>query len=113
MALRLVALGARLVADDRTLIRATDRGLVARCANPDFAGAIEARGVGILNAPFDSEALLVLALDLDRNEDQRLPPRRELALLGCKLPLVLQVQNDHLAESLLLCLVHGWRDTRR
>lgn len=113
LALRMLALGAELVADDLTLIRAAGDGLVARCANPALAGVIEARGIGLLEVPFLSEVPLALALDLDQNESERLPPRRELALLGRRLPLVLQAQNDHLAEALLLGLVHGWREARR
>lgn len=113
LAIRLIALGASLVADDRVMIRSEGGVLVARCPNPDLAGVIEARGIGLLNAPAVSEVKLALALDLDQSEGERLPPERELPLLGLTLPLVLHPQNDHLAESLLLCLVHGWRDARR
>ena len=61
LALELMALGARLVADDRTVLHADDGAPVASCP-PAILGKIEARGVGILAAdpsPVD---------DLDRQE---------------------------------------------
>ena len=107
LALRLVSLGAALVSDDLTrVVRLEDR-LVASCPNPDLQGLIEARGLGILRAPYLPEAPVGLAIDLARTESERLPPRREVTILGIPVPLVLHAQNDHFPDALMLYLRHG------
>lgn len=106
LALRLLALGARLVADDRTEVTAVGGRLIARCP-PAIRGLIEARGVGLLRAEAMDEAPIALVADLGQTEDQRLPPPRRLRILGCDLDLVLHAQNDHFPQALLLYLRHG------
>jgi len=106
LALRLMALGAQLVADDQVQLHRAGRALQARC--PDrIAGLIEARGVGLLRADHLAEVPLALVVDLDRHEPDRLPPRREIVLLGCPLPLVLGRDAHHLAPALLQYLRAG------
>lgn len=105
-ALRLMALGAELVADDRVDLRAEGGALFAR-APAAIAGQIEARGAGILHAAALAEARIVLALDLGREETERLPPRREIAFLGISLPLVLRLQHGHLEATVLQWLKGG------
>lgn len=107
LALRLIALGALLVSDDRTRVEARDGRLWASCPNPDLAGLIEARGVGVLRAPAQGETALDLAVDLGRDEPDRLPARRSLTTLGHALPLVLHARNDHFPDALMLYLRHG------
>ncbi len=87
LALWLMALGARLVADDYTELRVRDGALMAR-APAATTGTIEARGVGLLAAEVLAEAPVGLVVDLDREESERLPPQRFITLLGCRLPLV-------------------------
>ena len=106
LALRLMALGARLVADDRTEVAVEAGRLVARCPAP-IKGLIEARGVGLLRAPPLDEAGIVLVADLGQVEEHRLPPRRSITILGCEAELVLQVPNDHFTAALMLYLQHG------
>ncbi len=81
LALELMALGARLVADDRTVLHAGDGAPVASCP-PAIRGRIEARGVGILAADPAPPAPVVLVVDLDTSEAGRLPPRRTRDLAG-------------------------------
>lgn len=107
LALRLIVLGAVLVADDRTRVEPRDGRLWASCPNPDLAGLIEARGVGVLRAPAQGETALDLAVDLGRIEPERLPQRRTVTILGHPLPLVLHVQNGHFPDALMLYLRHG------
>jgi HPr kinase/phosphorylase len=107
LALRLVSRGAALIADDRTRVERAEDRLVASCPNPDFAGLIEARGIGILRAPALALATLALVVDLGQVETDRLPPPRSVTILGVKLSLVLQVQNDHFPDALMLYLRHG------
>lgn len=107
LAIRLVALGAALVADDRTSVAVEAGALVAACPNPALQGLVEARGLGILRAPSQETVPLVLAVDLGQRESERLPPRRTVTILGVPLPLVLHPQNDHFPDALMLYLRHG------
>jgi HPr kinase/phosphorylase len=95
-----------LVADDRTEVESNEGRLMARCPAP-IAGLIEARGVGLLRAPMADMSEIMLVADLDQIEDQRLPPTRRITILGCEIDLVLQVQNDHFPDALMLYLRHG------
>ncbi|MFE3836672.1 HPr kinase/phosphorylase [Pseudogemmobacter sonorensis] len=108
LAIRMIALGARLVSDDRSRIGAEATGLVARCPSDAIRGRIEARGIGLLRLAPLERVLLSLAVDLGQAETERLPPPRRMELLGHQLPLVLRPQNNHLAEALMLCLAGAW-----
>ncbi|MDZ4087945.1 MAG: serine kinase [Tabrizicola sp.] len=107
LALRLLSLGAVLVSDDQTRVAVVGEDLSATCPNPDLAGLIEVRGVGILRAPAQPDAVVSLVVDLGQPEPDRLPPRREVTILGIRLPLVLHPQNDHFPDALMLYLRHG------
>lgn len=103
LALSLLALGAGLVADDRTRVWRTGGRL--RAAAPEaIRGMIEARGFGLLSAPAVEAEALVLAVDLSRRESERLPPGRELPLLGLSLPLRFGIDAAHLGPAILLWL---------
>ena len=106
LALRLMAFGAQLVADDRVCLAVADGALIAR-APAQIAGLIEARGAGILRAEALAQARIVLAVDLGRDETERLPPSREIAFLGVTLPLVLRLQHGHLEAVILQWLRAG------
>ncbi|MFT3690611.1 HPr kinase/phosphorylase [Paenirhodobacter sp.] len=106
LALRLMAYGARLVADDRVDLTARDGEVWAR-APATISGMIEMRGVGILRADPLPSARIVLVVDLDRTETERLPPQRVHELLGVRLPLVLRLQRGHLDVAVLQWLKGG------
>ena len=106
LALRLLSLGAVLVADDRTELLVENDRLIARCPAP-LRGLIEARGLGILHAPTVEMTAIALVVDLGQTEEQRLPPARAITILGCRINLVLQVQNSHFPDALMLYLRHG------
>ena len=106
LALRLISLGAALVADDQTeVVRRGDR-LVASCP-PQIRGLIEARGIGLLRTTPADSAEIALVADLAQTETMRLPPTRRITILGCPVDLVLRVQNDHFPDALMLYLRHG------
>lgn len=107
LAIRLIALGAQLVSDDRTALTVEADRLTATCPNPALQGLVEARGIGILRAPFAERATPALVVDLGQSEPDRLPPFRTVTILGCELSLVLHPQNDHLPDALMLYLRHG------
>ncbi|SNX68392.1 Hpr(Ser) kinase/phosphatase [Cereibacter ovatus] len=106
LALALMALGADLVADDRTEILREGATLVARCP-PALAGLIEARGLGILRAPAIHEARVELAVDLGQRETDRLPQRRNIQVLGRPVDLVFGQEGGHFSYALLLRLTSG------
>ena len=106
LALRLMAFGADLVSDDGVLLAVEKGALIARAPAP-IAGLIEARGAGILRAAALAQAQIVLAVDMGRDETERLPPSREIALLGVTLPLVLRLQHGHLEAVILQWLKAG------
>lgn len=110
LAFEMLARGARLVADDRTVLRREPGAIIADA--PDaLRGLIEARGIGILRAPAHGPVALALAVDLDRAEPERLPPDRRLDLFDSDLPLVLGAGRVHLASMLLQYLDSGRADT--
>ena len=106
LALRLMAFGARLVADDRVDLEARN-GSLWSCAPAPLSGLIEMRGVGILRADPIPEARIMLVVDLDLEETERLPPLRTRDLLGISLPLVLRLQRGHLDVAVLQWLKGG------
>jgi HPr kinase/phosphorylase len=98
LALVMMALGARLVADDATTVHARDGALWASCP-ASTRGRIEARGVGILAAdPVD--ARIVAVADLDRAETERLPPQRIATVEGIELPVFLKGEGLLFAAAL-------------
>lgn len=109
LALALMALGARLVADDRTILSLRDGRLHATCP-PALRGLIEARGIGILQAdPIDGTDLS-LVVDLGVTETERLPPRRTVTYLGRTVDLVQAQQNPHFPAALFTYLKGGRRE---
>ena len=107
LALDLMSRGAVLVADDRTALAARAGELVASCPSARIAGRIEARGVGILAAEALASAPVRLIVDLDREEPERLPPRRRREILGVSLPLLHGRSLPNLAPAIVQTLKGG------
>lgn len=106
LALQMIAMGAKLVADDRTILRRGKDGLIAD-APKTILGQIEARGVGILRAAPHGPAPVRLAIDLDQTETQRLPEPREISFLGQSVPLLYFAPSPHFVASILQMLACG------
>lgn len=106
LALDLISRGAVLVADDRTELRRQGDAIVMTCP-PAIRGRIEARGLGILAAPFVENAPLRAVVDLDQTEPDRLPPFRTYAVLGRELPLLQKSVSPYFAAAILHYLKHG------
>lgn len=109
LALALVGLGADLVADDRTILNRRGSDVILDCP-PAIAGLIEARGIGLLNAEAHGPVPLVAVVDLDTEEQDRLPPQREATVLGLRFPLVHKVSNPHFPAQILHYLRYGRRE---
>lgn len=108
LALQLMAFGARLVSDDRTVLTLCDGRLHATCP-PAIRGMIEARGLGILNVDVVDGADVVLAVDMGVIEAERLPPHRSVTYLGRTVDLVHAQRNAHFPSALLAYLKGGRR----
>jgi len=108
LALELMAWGARLVSDDQCEIT-VEGGRVFVRAPVAIRGQIEARGVGILNADAAEVAEVVLVVDLDQGETERLPPQRQRDVAGVLLPLQHKVEKAHFPAAILQYLRSGRR----
>lgn len=106
LALQMIALGARLVADDRVALTCRGGAIFATCP-PTLSGLIEARGLGILRADPVAEAEVVLVADLARPPALRLPLEEKILLLNCPIDLVGARPEAHFSASLLQILRHG------
>jgi HPr kinase/phosphorylase len=88
LALRLIEGGARLLADDQTLLRRADNHVLVR-APAAIAGLIEVRGVGIVRVESLDEAPLALVVDLVPSaEVERIPDGRFEVVLGLTIPVM-------------------------
>jgi len=103
LALSLMALGGRLVADDRTIVELSD-GWPRASAPGAIRGLIESRGVGLLATVPQLRAWVTLVVDLDRAETDRLPSCRQTEILGRMVPLLLKVECPQFAPVILQCL---------
>jgi HPr kinase/phosphorylase len=108
LALALIALGAKLVADDRVELYAEDTGAAAR-APAVLQGLIEARRIGLLQVDHAERAPVRLVIDLDREETDRLPPRRKIKLGTQEVDLILGGNTPNLAIAAKLYVTSGRR----
>ncbi|MCF6445949.1 HPr kinase/phosphorylase [Nereida sp. MMG025] len=106
LALQMIALGASLVSDDQTVI-APHAGQLIASPPAAIAGGIEARGIGLIAAPYLPHTIIVAAMNMDKMEHDRLPPPRETTIAGVSLPLFYKCDGPHAAAALLLFLRHG------
>lgn len=107
LALQLMALGADLVADDRTVLTRCGSRLCT-AAPAALLGRIEARGLGILAAPVrEGPVPLGAAVDLAQSESERLPPFRSVTFLGVRVDLVLVRSEPYFPAALRHYMLHG------
>ncbi|QDC11056.1 serine kinase [Oceanicola sp. D3] len=106
LAVELISRGAKLVGDDRLMLSAAGGVLTAR-PRPGFEGRIECRGVGLLTVPAVPQAKIDLVIDVGREERDRLPPPREILILGCSLPLLHRAAGAQFPAAVLLMMSGG------
>lgn len=106
LALKMLACGAVLVADDRCILSVEANSLVAT-PHENIAGMIEARGVGILNAAYQQQARVEIILDLGEIETARLPEPRWRKIMGIELPLYYKPTKGPLAAAMIQLLKAG------
>lgn len=107
LALQMIALGAGLVSDDRTILTPSPEGLPLASAPPAIAGLIEARGIGVLKLPEAGPARVVAVIDLDRTETERVPEARRIRLCGAEVPYLHKVETGSFPAALLVYLRSG------
>ena len=106
LALRLLARGWRLVADDRCDL-ARRAGALWVSAPPALAGLIEARGVGVVRVAAAARARVALVVDLAAGRVPRVPVPRTFRLLGVAVPRATLAPFEASApEKLALALAH-------
>ena len=94
LALRLIDVGATLVADDRVNLRQRD-GSIIMSAPAEISGLLEVRGLGILGFEAAAEARLGLAVDLvARDIIDRMPEPETRSYLGIPITLIRQHPFD-------------------
>ena len=105
LALRLMARGWRLVADDYAHVFASG-GAVWATAPERIAGKIEARGVGVRPACLQGLARLDLVVELVEGAVERLPDPETVVLAGVATPVLrLDAREASAAEKVALALV--------
>ena len=98
LALRLIADGALLVADDQTEIDVVGGGLRAR-APRTIAGLIEVRGVGLVPAAVKRATLLKLAVSLTMTAPDRMPESQAWSLPNQTNPQIPMIQLNAFEAS--------------
>lgn len=88
LCLRLMALGAQLVADDRVVLTRHGADLLAAAPAP-LQGLVEARGVGLLRVTPVTRIPITLAVDLDQAPAARMPQPTRITLLEQSVDLIL------------------------
>jgi len=106
LALNLMALGAGLVADDRVILKKVG-GVVSASAPETISGMIEARGIGLIRAKACGPAPVECVVDLDQVETARMPPVRQIMLLGQSVTLLFKVNSLHFPAALIQYLKEG------
>lgn len=102
----MLACGAELVADDRCHLRRSGQD-ISVTRPPSLPTGIEARGIGILNAPMRDRATLCYCVDLTQTTRDRLPQPHVHEILGLRLRCFAKTDLDAFPQSLYLLLKYG------
>ena len=99
LAINLLALGSRLVADDQCeLVKKNNRFSVSKPAS--LPNSIEIRGIGLVSVPMVIETSLDWVVNMDEAEKERMPDLRFTEIDGYKIPTVFGKNMDDLASRI-------------
>ena len=99
LAINLLALGSKLVADDQCeLVKKNNRFSVSKPAS--LPNSIEIRGVGLVSVPMVVETSLDWVVDMDEAETERMPDLRFTEIGGYRVPTVFGKNMDELASRI-------------
>jgi HPr kinase/phosphorylase len=102
---------ARLVSDDRTEIEVANGRVIARAVSP-IEGRIEVRGVGIVEWPHETAAVVRLLVECGRGPPERMPHESEISsgLGNVVLPSLVYSREPGFTD-IVLWRLRGLRDT--
>ena len=103
LALQLIAIGAKLVADDRVEITPLPEGGLQLSAPVPLMGKIEARGFGVIAAT-PVTAIARAVVDLEATSQERIPAPKEIVIAGDSLRLIAKVESPAFPAMLRLDL---------
>ena len=99
LAINLLALGSKLVADDQCeLIRKNNGFRISKPAS--LPKSIEIRGVGLVSVPMVNETSLDWVVNMDQVEKERMPTSRFTEISGFRVPTVFGKDMDDLASRI-------------
>lgn len=105
LALRLIGRGAALVADDQVLLERRGGALIAS-APSILAGMIEMRGFGLMRLPYQPEAVVVAAVDLDVDPAARMPQRRTISFHEIEVQLIFARDMPNI-DNMVMFVMHN------
>ncbi len=120
VALALLGLGCDLVCDDcvclsveKGMEKSEQTDVIIATAPAGAKPMIEARGIGLLNAPLipltplTAKTRLIAVVDMDSASDSRLPAREYATLQNSRIDLIRGANHANLHFALLQYLIHG------
>ena len=107
LALKMIALGANLVSDDRVWLNKIGTGFELQ-APEQIRGRIEARGLGLLASKYKTPVPLSYCLDLSLENKARLPHFLEKTKLGVKVSILPGKPIVPQAAALMVLLKNGF-----
>ena len=105
LALSLVANGAQLVCDDRAHLHFKNK-ILMMTKPPSLPGAIEVRGLGLINVPLITEARIYLIIDMELTSDSRLGGHK-MQLFGVEIPCVKGQNFYGLCDAIIVWSKYG------
>jgi serine kinase of HPr protein (carbohydrate metabolism regulator) len=109
LALRLMARGAMLVADDQVILSEENKALIAS-VDPSIRGLIEIHGVGLVKFPVANNIPVRLAVNLVQLEQmEHIPNPQTYETLGIKLPQISIYGFDSSAPDKIYAAIHAMR----
>ena len=99
LAINLLALGSKLVADDQCkLVKKNNSFCIFKPAS--LPNSIEIRGIGLVSVPMVVETSLDWVVNMDEAEKERMPDLRFTEIDGYKIPTIFGKNMDNLASRI-------------
>jgi len=99
LAINLLALGSKLVADDQcALVKKNKKFRVFKPAS--LPKSVEIRGIGLVHVPMVVETSLDWVVNMDEAEKERMPDLRFTEIDGYKIPTIFGKNMDDLASRI-------------
>ena len=99
LAINLIALGSKLVADDQCeLVRKNNSFCISKPAS--LPKSIEIRGIGLVSVPMVVETSLDWVVDMDEAETERVPDLRFTEISDYRVPTIFGKNMDELASRI-------------